>query len=164
MSEHQRDGHVVIESSIRLMRQGKSALSGLVCQCDGYHSRQNYKKGKKHLWYRCNDRRSPSGRHRFSSHCPLNDQKIRTPVSEREDKTKPHRQAEPLDAHWVGRSTAHVAPGFTPCTGAVAVGRRDSSQACLQSTPATDIDQTKNYKRSKTENYQEELKHFVVNR
>ena len=120
----------------RRPRVGSGQTGEVLCrQRDGNQARQNDKKGKQHFRKRRNQGCAPCGTHRIRRHRALDDQKIRAPVAERQDKAQAHGQAEPLDAQRVGMGVSQSHPGMS-------VSR---SQLRLEPGPATDVLQPQPY-------------------
>ena len=115
-------------------------------------SRQNDQDRKKHLGEGRDQRRAACRIHGVRRHGPLDDQKIRAPVSEREHETQPHGQAEPFHAQAVGVRIAHAQPGMRVC----------GIQIGLQPVPAADVLQAQPDQRKESGDDQEKLDHFVV--
>ena len=74
-------------------------------------ARQDHQEREEHLRERGDQRRAPRGRHRVGRHRALDDEEVGAPVAEREHEPQPHRDAEPVDAHRIGRRAAEPAPG-----------------------------------------------------
>src|SRR5262249_50725564 len=81
-------------------------------------------------------------------------EKIRTPVTERENEAEAHDEAKRFDAHEIRAGTAHPLPRMRQCRG----------KCPPNSGPAASVLQPKKNKGSKSRYDQEELKHLVVNR
>ncbi len=102
--------------------------------------------------------------HRLGRHGALHDEKVGTPVTEREDKAQAEDEAEPAHAHRIVRRVRQVLPRMGPRAGREALRRGDGRQPRLHRLPAADVAQRQVDQRGETEHDHEELQHLVVNR
>ena len=99
-----------------------------------------------------------------NGHGPLDNQKIRAPVSKGKDKTETGKDAIPLNPHRVGLGCSGILPGGCPCVGCITFFRNNRRQLILQTLPSAQITHAEDHDGKQSDHDDKKLEYFIVNR